>query len=194
MMRRIGTAEIEHRLTLARVQRKRKRPRIKVPDPATLAWFAGVFEGEGYIGISHLGGITLAISMTDRDVVDRVNNIFPCRHKILPIKAPSHTANGKLRKPAYTWSIHDPETVKTILRLCLPWFGNRRKAKAQKLLKHLRTRPSAKRGIALTHCKWGHEFTPENTHVDRRGYRTCRICRNIHMKEYLAKKQAEQAI
>ena len=30
-----------------------------------------------------------------------------------------------------------------------------------------------------THCKWGHEFTPENTHVppNRPTQRVCRICR-----------------
>ncbi|WP_407342232.1 HNH endonuclease [Pengzhenrongella phosphoraccumulans] len=27
-----------------------------------------------------------------------------------------------------------------------------------------------------THCKRGHEFTPENTHVQRRGGRACRAC------------------
>ena len=29
-----------------------------------------------------------------------------------------------------------------------------------------------------THCKWGHEFTPENTYRDRNGNRGCRTCRN----------------
>ena len=32
-----------------------------------------------------------------------------------------------------------------------------------------------------THCKYGHEFTPENTHAwaDKRGYiqRKCKVCR-----------------
>ena len=34
------------------------------------------------------------------------------------------------------------------------------------------------------HCKWGHEFTPENTYVDPRGDRHCRICRLAYQKEY----------
>lgn len=28
-----------------------------------------------------------------------------------------------------------------------------------------------------THCKWGHEFTPENTAVQHGKYRACRACR-----------------
>ncbi len=29
---------------------------------------------------------------------------------------------------------------------------------------------------ARTHCKHGHEFTPENTYVNKKGWRTCRAC------------------
>ena len=28
-----------------------------------------------------------------------------------------------------------------------------------------------------THCKHGHEFTAENTYIDRNGYRNCRACK-----------------
>lgn len=32
---------------------------------------------------------------------------------------------------------------------------------------------------AKTHCKRGHEFTPENTYVDKKGRRDCRACRRV---------------
>ncbi|MEU9705097.1 HNH endonuclease [Streptomyces sp. NPDC047981] len=32
---------------------------------------------------------------------------------------------------------------------------------------------------AKTHCRRGHEFTAENTRIDRRGYRECRACERI---------------
>lgn len=32
------------------------------------------------------------------------------------------------------------------------------------------------RHAAQTHCKHGHEFTPENTRITARGYRRCREC------------------
>lgn len=31
----------------------------------------------------------------------------------------------------------------------------------------------------ITHCKWGHEFTPENTYRQRANGRGCRACRKI---------------
>ena len=31
-----------------------------------------------------------------------------------------------------------------------------------------------------THCKRGHEYTPENTRLDRHGWRICRACRRMH--------------
>ncbi len=43
-----------------------------------------------------------------------------------------------------------------------------------------------------THCKNGHEFTPENTRITRLGYRECRECNRIRMRtpEYRAKSAA----
>jgi len=34
-----------------------------------------------------------------------------------------------------------------------------------------------------THCKHGHEFTPENTRINAQGHRICRECRNRASRE-----------
>lgn len=36
--------------------------------------------------------------------------------------------------------------------------------------------PTARNAVA-THCVHGHEFTPENTYIDARGWRSCKACR-----------------
>lgn len=37
---------------------------------------------------------------------------------------------------------------------------------------------SAAQQRAITHCPNGHQYTPENTYTDPRGWRNCRKCRN----------------
>lgn len=47
----------------------------------------------------------------------------------------------------------------------------------------LRGETHAARNAAKTHCKRGHEFTPENTYYPKGG-RGCRTCRTAYMREY----------
>lgn len=44
-----------------------------------------------------------------------------------------------------------------------------------------------------THCKHGHEFTPENTARDARGWRICRACRQRRNDASNAKRRTEWA-
>jgi hypothetical protein len=41
---------------------------------------------------------------------------------------------------------------------------------------------------ATTHCKYGHEFTPENTYVSPGGRRECRPCNRRRSRERYARK------
>lgn len=41
-----------------------------------------------------------------------------------------------------------------------------------------------------THCPRGHEYTDENTYVNPRGSRECRICRDERVRNYYLKKKA----
>jgi hypothetical protein len=43
-------------------------------------WFVGLFEGEGYIGISK-GDPEICISMCDKDVMDRVSELLGKEHR-----------------------------------------------------------------------------------------------------------------
>lgn len=49
-----------------------------------------------------------------------------------------------------------------------------------------------RRGAARrTHCKYGHEFTPENTYVKRNGARECRICKRRLRRRWFSKRLAQ---
>ncbi|WP_411431134.1 HNH endonuclease [Mycolicibacterium conceptionense] len=41
-----------------------------------------------------------------------------------------------------------------------------------------------------THCKYGHEFTPENTIIRKGGHRGCRACGRRQQREYHERKRA----
>ncbi len=43
---------------------------------------------------------------------------------------------------------------------------------------------------AKTHCKRGHEFTPENTYVTSSGSRSCRVCLAIHRAKYESRRSS----
>lgn len=45
----------------------------------------------------------------------------------------------------------------------------------------------------MTHCKQGHEYTPENTIVQAAGTRLCRICRTEYMRRYWERQKHERA-
>jgi hypothetical protein len=44
-----------------------------------------------------------------------------------------------------------------------------------------------------THCKRGHEFTPENTYVSKLGHRDCRTCHRIDQRAYVERKRLKEA-
>lgn len=54
--------------------------------------------------------------------------------------------------------------------------------------KHLRTATRTENNIRrlenITHCNNGHEFTQENTYVDPRGWRQCKICRRERIRKH----------
>ncbi|MEW9535715.1 hypothetical protein MRBLRC7O_000925 [Agrobacterium radiobacter] len=47
------------------------------------------------------------------------------------------------------------------------------------------------KAAARTHCKNGHEFTPENTHIRKDGAKQCRECHNAKMRRLTAKKRED---
>jgi hypothetical protein len=46
------------------------------------------------------------------------------------------------------------------------------------------------RGASKTHCKHGHPFSPESTHIDPRGHRRCRECNRENLRRAAQRKRA----
>lgn len=47
---------------------------------------------------------------------------------------------------------------------------------------------------AKTHCVHGHEYTPENTHITKEGWRNCRQCGNAKTKRLNAARRAKAGV
>lgn len=158
-----------------------------------VAWLAGLFEGEGCMSIAKNGGTRLTVRMTDRDVIDRIDAMFPSTR--IQIVQPSAKGYKSPPKTQHAWRMSDPIKVREILNLLLPWFGERRAAKARDVLHHLDTRPGQRHRAAWTHCKWGHEYTPENTYI-RPGttHRACRKCKADSARRHRQEVSRDQVI
>lgn len=46
-----------------------------------------------------------------------------------------------------------------------------------------------RKGAGLTHCRNGHPYDEVNTHLDTRGWRTCRACNREAARRYKARKR-----
>lgn len=142
---------------------------------AEVAWLAGLLEGEGCFS-SPPGKARVICAMTDRDVIERCLEI---------------TGVGNLkfrkrynpdRKDQWVWDVSRLRDASAIMRVVRPLMGLRRGAAIDAVLAQLvDPRPKAR-----THCKNGHEFTPETTYP-RRGYQDCRICRHNAARRYKAR-------
>ena len=145
-----------------------------------IAWAAGVFEGEGcikLIPVSDPNRIALSLVMTDADVVYRFHSTLGLGFVGKPTVRGCH-------KPYWTWTCTRGEHVQAILAAFWEFLGERRKLKAEKVIRFysaMRQHSGARR-----FCPHGHEYTEDNTYIwsgfgDKK-YRACKKCRKIYDK------------
>ena len=101
-----------------------------------VAWAAGLFEGEGCIRwVQNRPGsrrlyVRLHVNMTDRDVLERFRAIVGGGIIFGPYA--SAKPSGEPAKDVWKWSATRSQDVARILSLFMPYFGERRFAKAEK--------------------------------------------------------------
>lgn len=155
-----------------------------------IAWLAGVFEGEGCIyAPSHRRGARIAIKMTDKDIIERIDAMFPCPRITPVLPRESH------HQVQYAWTITKGDTIEEILELLMPYFGERRKAKGREQLAFLESRlGKGTFNREKTHCPAGHQYSPENTYImpngKNKGKRICKTCRENFKRSWRAAKKA----
>lgn len=157
------------------------------PRPLTdqeLGWVAGLYEGEGYAVLAVTrykhgddilaSGCRVGLGMTDCDVVDRLNKLFPA-----PGGVRVRQRREKHWKTYYEWQISRREHVSAFLLCVMPLLGERRRARAEEVLAFAQTKGRQKTPF----CPNGHRYTDDNIYLkpDSRvvdGHiRMCKICR-----------------
>lgn len=150
-----------------------------------VAWCAGFYEGEGSI-FANVGtykesgrpriNLCLSVPQVYIEPLEKFQAVFPGG----TIYYRDRTGNAQ---GIYTL-VYNNENAKRVMEVLLPLLSERRKeqynAQLEKLdaAYELRASIPKKRPDRQTHCKRGHEFTPENTYIPKaNGKQVCKTCR-----------------
>lgn len=141
------------------------------PTEIEVAWAAGIFEGEG-TAMRHSSGNggRVAVGMTDKDVLEHFNRIFPSPSGVKMERRPPGI------KDLYRWERGRGEDVREFYEYVFGFLGERRKGQALLVLVSIDERSERRGPPRRTHCKRGHALTGENLVVDSNG-RRCGRCR-----------------
>lgn len=160
-------------------------------DPVLIAWAAGLFEGEGSIIIltdaTGCMSVRLALVTTDDDVLTRFHEIVNIGEmNANPPPKQSHW------KQSYRWTAGRSAEVALLLEAFRPLLGERRTVKCDEALEVC----SQKASRSKTHCPHGHEYTVENTYLEKlpsgRLQRRCRTCVKARLAaSYQRRRQAD---
>jgi len=90
----------------------------------SIPWFAGIYEGEGWLYQKKSGNWELAIEMTDKDIIDRCQSMYPDA-KLCELKRKTTTG-----KTVWRFGSYKRELIFNILCDVYPHLGERRREKA----------------------------------------------------------------
>lgn len=120
----------------------------------TVAWIAGLFEGEGTFCInkeSYSKGVS--ITSTDLDVLEKVNGVFGGRIATISRK---HTK--KHWKQAYVWTLGIKASI-LFTYLILPYLGERRKKRAEQFIQFYNNKEDSKVSLKVKSLKLNEEIS-----------------------------------
>lgn len=152
-------------------------------DSRSIAWLAGILEGEGSFARGSYARIDLA--MTDLDVVRRAADIMGV-DRVYEEPIPG-------QKTRYRFGVYGRPAAAWMMTLWPLMGGRRRERIAEQLLKWRATPPLPR---DRTHCPQGHPYSPENTYVGTQAggtqrRRRCRICKSEQNRKQRLKSKAD---
>jgi hypothetical protein len=97
-----------------------------MPSGEEIAWFAGLFEGEGSLSRARPNGgcWRMTLRMTDEDVVRRVHGLFGGQ-----VYDDRRDRKNYKHKRAWQWQLGSQAEIDALLDLIYPHMGVRRRAK-----------------------------------------------------------------
>lgn len=149
----------------------------------TWAYIAGFFDGEGNIRMPHRSSGQLSLHQADK----RGLILFQEIKQFLEgygIKCSIHCNKRPtpLGKPMYRLYTYNRHGVATFIKYTFPYLRIK-KAECQDLMRYLKLFPPTPGNklfrtphVPHTHCKYGHELTPENKYLGNRKSRPCWRC------------------
>lgn len=151
-------------------------------DLRSIAWLAGLLEGEGSFARGPHARINLA--MTDVDVVRRAADLMGGA-EVYAIPVPG-------QKTRYQFGVYGPTAAGWMMTLW-PFMGARRRERISEQLLKWRATPAHPRD--RKHCPQGHPYSPENTyeHTQADGTqrrRRCKLCVQENNRRQRLKRKA----
>lgn len=171
-----------------------------------LSWqyIAGFFDGEGNVRIAHGTSPQLSLHQADTRGLKLLSEIKLFLESY-GIKCNIHknklkTGLGKDMYRLYTYNRHG---VLTFIRHTMPYL-HIKKVECQDIARYLTIFPSSHGNVLFrrphvprTHCRLGHELTPDNVYLGGRvGHKVkcCKICAKAKANEYYLRVKVERFV
>src|ERR1700749_3884577 len=162
---------------------------IRMVTAIEIAWAAGFIEGEGHLHLTRTSP-QVECSQVQKEPLERLVTIFGGTLRFVQRKNPKPN-----HKDYYRWQINGPKAAGVMMTI-YAMMSPVRKEQIEHALNVWKAAPRRKWFNATkTHCKRGHEFTPENTYLKStkagpKTYRQCRTCqKDLAKRWYEASKE-----
>lgn len=152
-------------------------------DRYELAWAAGLFDGEGSVGVYGTNSIRLSIHQAGNDrpeVLERFTRAVGAGKISGPYKLPGRT-------PIWQMFVHRHEGAQYIAALLWPWLSSVKRAQIAKALRKFVS--AYRRRRASLACQNGH-LRAEHGRKNNRGHWICRVCFAASMRRQRARRVA----